>query len=162
MISSDIYHSDLSHQLLELRQAAAESPMSLLLYNHVVSSSSSAQTSARWVQRHSVKPDGICSLSSSLGVQKLLLRLLDSNAKRISPSYKPPRAPDEHAFTTSFILPTGAIDSREVGRFTLNACAICTTPATASCSVCRNVYYCGPGELLNQMFRAHSDSACYF
>lgn len=121
--------------------------MLLLLYRHSVSPESLGPAGLRWVKRHANGPKSIRIIRSSVHEQKLLLRLLDSNSKRIPESYRPSRSLEEREFTASFILPTGTIEPVEVGRFTRNACAVCTTPATASCGACHNVYYCGPGMI---------------
>lgn len=117
----------------------------MLLYSHDVREKLHI-TGLPWVTRHYRAGKRPSETRSSKDEQRLLLRLLDNNAKRIPASYVPRREPDERNFTLSFLLPMGPIISTEIGRFTIGACVVCTAPATATCSACHNVSYCGPGN----------------
>ncbi|KIO16686.1 hypothetical protein M407DRAFT_33662, partial [Tulasnella calospora MUT 4182] len=71
--------------------------------------------------------------------QYLVLRVLETNAKRVPPSY----SPVDPGLKLSFLLPVGTIVASETGKLAKNnVCAVCTNEAKQRCSQCLSVYYC--------------------
>lgn len=88
--------------------------------------------------------DRLASITSTIIEQKMLLKLLRSNSKRISPSYKPPRRPCEKKHRLSFIIPPMPILMRDLGTLTNDTgCIICGEPTSSRCAQCQSVSYCG-------------------
>lgn len=85
--------------------------------------------------------------------QHLLLRLLEMNSNRLSPSaaetmMKMAR-PSQKDWVPSFLLPVGAmnVDSRdEISIDAKKECAVCGVKSNTHCGGCRRVFYCSQGH----------------
>ncbi|KAG9020393.1 hypothetical protein FS837_008266, partial [Tulasnella sp. UAMH 9824] len=86
--------------------------------------------------------------------QYLVLRVLETNAKKIPPSY----APVDPGLKLSFLLPVGTILAPETGKLAKNnVCEVCASEAKQRCSQCLLVYYCSR-ECQTKDWKAHKRS----
>ncbi len=77
---------------------------------------------------------------------KLIMKLLDVNAKLLSPHYRPPRDSFEEGFQVSILLPIGPLGFAELGRLSNDpGCAVCGKERKSRCSQCQSVSYCSVG-----------------
>ena len=78
--------------------------------------------------------------------QKLLLKILEGNKKRLAPEYRPRLLQYEDDFEISFLLPIGPLSMVSIGALTSNiGCLVCGEKTNAKCSQCYSVSYCGKG-----------------
>ena len=78
--------------------------------------------------------------------QKLLLKILEGNKKRIASEYRPRFLQYEDDFEISFLLPIGPLSMVSIGALTSNiGCLVCGEKTNAKCSQCYSVSYCGRG-----------------
>lgn len=86
----------------------------------------------------------VVTITASLEEQKLLLAILNLNARRLSPNYSIKRKQTEAPFLLSFLLPVSPISQRDVGKLTKHTgCFVCGKKTTSKCSLCLSVEYCG-------------------
>jgi hypothetical protein len=94
-----------------------------------------------------VAQKGICKVIATPEEQILLLSILDHNAGRLSPAYKPKLDTTEKTFKLSFLVPMKALSQEDVGRFTTTSgCSVCGKKTASRCSGCFLVEYCGKGR----------------
>lgn len=78
--------------------------------------------------------------------QKLMLMILDMNAKRLPPNTVVDRMKSEQDFKLSFLLPMGPLSSQDLGKLNANTgCVVCGGDTKSRCSQCQFVSYCGKG-----------------
>ncbi|KAI1792753.1 hypothetical protein LXA43DRAFT_314162 [Ganoderma leucocontextum] len=74
---------------------------------------------------------------------KLILKLLDMNAKLLSPHYQYLRDTFEEQFQVSVLLPIGPLGFHELGKLSNDpGCAVCGKERKSRCSQCQSVSYC--------------------
>ena len=84
--------------------------------------------------------------TATLLEQKLLLKTLEGNKKRLAPEYRPRLLQYEDDFEISFLLPIGPLSYHDVGKLNLNTgCAVCGRDIVSRCSQCQSISYCGTG-----------------
>lgn len=90
--------------------------------------------------------DTVNGCKSTVAEQKLLLKALESNEKRLSRNYRPGYLPFENQFRLSFILPFHPLNMVAIGSLTGDiGCAACGDKIKAKCSQCHSISYCGTG-----------------
>ncbi|THU98789.1 hypothetical protein K435DRAFT_720412 [Dendrothele bispora CBS 962.96] len=97
-------------------------------------------------QSSSSEQRGFPRITATQQEQMLFLSILDRNAQRLAPSYKPKRRPTEKqgVFRVSFLFPIEPLGYEDLGRLTKHeGCAICGKVKTSKCSGCMAVEYCG-------------------
>lgn len=112
-----------------------------------------ASTTFRWVQdtlaQSKAKRMPVLNITASPEEQKLLLAILNLNARRLSSNYSPQRRQTEASFVLSFLLPIAPIGQQDLGRLTNHTgCVVCGKKTTSKCSQCLSVEYCGTGQSL--------------
>ncbi|KAF9065036.1 hypothetical protein BDP27DRAFT_1332609 [Rhodocollybia butyracea] len=76
--------------------------------------------------------------------QKLLLSVLNMNARRISSDYSPKRLGSEGPFRLSFLLPIAPLSQQDVGKLMNHSgCVVCGKKTASKCSRCLSAEYCG-------------------
>ena len=133
-------------KILEIRKVAPQTPLLLVLYNHDLKDHWPAR-GFEWVQEL-VASGVLPQIKATVSEQHLLLRLLDRNARRVSPSLGRERKPTEKSFSLSFVLPVGPLSSNARDVMSVEApesCAVCGKQTKSHCGGCRAIRYCGPG-----------------
>lgn len=81
---------------------------------------------------------------STVAEQKLLLKALEGNERRLAGNYKLDYLPFEKQFRLSFILPFHPLNMNAIGSLTGDiGCAVCGDKTKAKCSQCHSISYCG-------------------
>ncbi len=77
--------------------------------------------------------------------QRLLIKILEENAKRLDPTYStPPRRTCERNYTLSFLTVISSLTMRDIGSLVHDlGCTICGSPTKSRCAQCHSVSYCG-------------------
>ncbi|KAF9262698.1 hypothetical protein L218DRAFT_867173 [Marasmius fiardii PR-910] len=118
-------------------------PIFFVLYTQQTHNTPVLQTLG-WLSDQMRKGVTPIQITTPLEVQKLLLKFLHLNSKRLSSSYHPTRQEFETRFP-SFIIPIGPITQMKIGNLTRSAgCVLCGSKTSKKCSSCLAVDYCGP------------------
>ena len=84
--------------------------------------------------------------TATLLEQKLLLKTLEGNKKRLTLDYRPKLLPYEEDFELSFLLPISPLNMVSIGALTSNiGCVVCGEKTKSKCSQCHSASYCGKG-----------------
>ncbi|KAI0074273.1 hypothetical protein K474DRAFT_1677252 [Panus rudis PR-1116 ss-1] len=150
-------------RMLEVRKIDSKTPMILLLY-HPISDRNSGP-GAEWIAEKvrtlpKINAQGevkIMRINATPLEQKLLLRILNFNAKYVPSEYKADKTTAESPFTTSFIIPVAPLSFKELGELNQDTgCVVCGEKRTKTCSQCQSVSYCSP-ECQKEDWPAHKN-----
>ncbi|KAF5343158.1 hypothetical protein D9757_014203 [Collybiopsis confluens] len=133
-------------RVVEVRRLPNDIPVVILLYGRGARNAPPQETLA-WVQENlsTARSTGMPQIVSTPEEQKLLLAILNMNARRLSPDYAPKRKRTESNFTLSFLLPMGPLGQTDIGKLTQHTgCVACGTKSSSKCAQCLSVEYCGP------------------
>ena len=125
-------------------------PLLLVVYNFFTAEN--PFPGVEWIQAQSRRANGtprIHDVTATVLEQKLLLKVLATNAENLPPDFHPKLESAESGFRASFLLPVGPLNFEDLGR--LNAdfgCAVCGEKSSKRCSQCQSVSYCGAGAPL--------------
>ncbi|KAJ7021435.1 hypothetical protein C8F04DRAFT_1402931 [Mycena alexandri] len=136
--------SGICMRVLEVRKFDDHTPILMLVFQHDLKDNMSPGSFA-WISSYVSSSSGspLVAITATVQEQHLLLRILNNNKKRLSPSYKPKRAPTESSFSLSFLIPIGPLGAQDMAKFNANnGCSICGEPAKQKCSRCGAVRYC--------------------
>jgi hypothetical protein len=143
-------------QALEVRKVAEKTPLLLVLYKHYLEDDV-LTSGLEWLQNCFGSDDEHpVAVESTISEQHLLLRLLESNSKRVLCSFERPLESTEQIFSLSFLLPVATISSETAQNAmnsdleTFDACAVCGERTKSYCSGCHAIYYCTPGKFSQQ------------
>jgi len=139
-------------KVLEVRKVAPQTPLFLVLYNHDLKAHWPVR-GLEWVQE---LVGAVPFINATVSEQHLLLRLLDRNARRVSPSLRRERKSTEKHFSLSFLLPVGPLSSNARDVMSVEApesCAVCGKQTNSHCGGCRAIRYCSPG--VSYFFHLH-------
>ncbi|KAF5379369.1 hypothetical protein D9615_006586 [Tricholomella constricta] len=85
----------------------------------------------------------IVAVSTTDLERKCMLKLFTMNSKRISSGYKLRREKHEAGHTTTFLLPLGPLNMRDLGKLNSNpGCEICGKKDISRCTQCLAASYC--------------------
>lgn len=134
------------YQIVKIHTAALKTPLMALLFLHDVSDT--APKVRAW--RAELETMGsVPVINATIAEQRLLLRLLEGNSKRLRPgALAPLTRASEQPFSASFLLPVGPLASSAKDSMALDAprgCGVCGIPSSSYCSGCRAIFYCSPG-----------------
>ncbi|KAJ3982920.1 hypothetical protein F5890DRAFT_1463984 [Lentinula detonsa] len=133
-------------RVVEVYMLNDETPVMVILYCRGTRDSPAYET-FDWVQQ--VITDGkspVLEGTATPEEQKLLLAVLNANARRLSSTYSVKRNPTgtEATFALSFLLPLGPINQRDIARLTHHTgCVVCGGKTVSICSQCLAMEYCG-------------------
>jgi hypothetical protein len=133
-------------KVLEVRKVAPQTPLFLVLYNHDLEYHWPVR-GFKWSQELVASGD-LPFINATVSEQHLLLRLLDRNARRVSPSLRRERKSTENHFSLSFLLPVGPLSSNARDVMSVEApesCAVCGKQTKSHCGGFRAIRYCSPG-----------------
>jgi hypothetical protein len=94
---------------------------------------------------------GLPNVTATELEQKLLLMILDMNAKRLPPNLnnEVERMKSETEFKLSFLLPMGPLGYDDLSKLNINTgCAVCGDDTVSRCAQCQSVSYCGKREFV--------------
>ncbi|KAJ7747644.1 hypothetical protein DFH07DRAFT_575751 [Mycena maculata] len=136
--------SGICMRVLDVRQFDNQTPILIVVFQHNVEDSLS-RGSFDWISGYvsAGTAQTMINITATVQEQHLLLRLLNSNSKRLASSYIPKCASTESSFTLSFLLPVGPLGALDMAKYnTNNGCSVCGDPAKQKCSRCGAVRYC--------------------
>ncbi|KAJ7605244.1 hypothetical protein DFH06DRAFT_1020348 [Mycena polygramma] len=137
--------SGICMRVLDVRQFDDHTPILIVVFHHDVKGALSRET-FNWISSYvSGATEGMMAkITATAQEQRILLRLLNQNKKRLSSAYKPKRAATETSFTLSFLIPVGPLQMQDMAKHSANnGCSICGEPAKQKCSRCGAIRYCG-------------------
>ncbi|KAJ3720026.1 hypothetical protein C8R42DRAFT_710715 [Lentinula raphanica] len=130
-------------RVVEVRMINDDTPVMMVLYRRGTRDSPSFEI-VKWVQQVMGAP--LRQIVATAEEQKLLLAILNANARRLSSTYSVKRHSSglESAFALSFLLPVGPINQYDMGKLTHSSgCVVCGKKTNSKCSRCRAMEYCG-------------------
>lgn len=111
-----------------------------------------------FIVRYDTKPWELCAespfianvvpgRSCSVAEQKLLLKILEENRKRMNRDYDPGYVAFfvENQYKLSFILPLKPLSMASIGSLSDIGCATCGRKTKWKCDQCHAISYCGKG-----------------
>lgn len=129
------------NQVIRVCAFDKETPLILVLYDS--NSGPTAVDSSPYLLANGHIVNGC---KSTVAEQKLLLRALESNGRRLTRDYRPDYLPFESHFKLSFILPFHPLNMVAIGSLTGDiGCAVCGDQRKSKCSKCHSISYCGTG-----------------
>ncbi|KAJ3904158.1 hypothetical protein F5879DRAFT_881122 [Lentinula edodes] len=134
-------------RVVEVRQLDNGVPAIVVLYCRGTRDTPANDT-IPWVQevlsKSVSKTVPLLQIVASLEEQKLLLAILNMNARRLSDQFSPNRSRSEGPFGLSFLLPLAPLGQQDVGALTNHTgCTVCGKKTTSRCSQCLSAEYCG-------------------
>lgn len=100
-----------------------------------------------------MRTDAYPTITATLLEQKLLLKILEQNSRRLAASFKPERHFSENSYTPSFLLPLRVLSMESIGSLTKSGCSRCGVPAVSRCSACQSAAYCGKGKVYTTIMK---------
>ncbi|KAF9065037.1 hypothetical protein BDP27DRAFT_1298548 [Rhodocollybia butyracea] len=132
-------------RVVEVRTLPSGVPVMIILYARGARDAPVNDT-IPWVQEviSTSRAKGMLQIVASPEEQKLLLSILNMNARRISSDYSPKRMRSEAPFTLSFLLPIAPLSQQDIGKLTNHSgCVVCGKKTASKCSRCLSAEYCG-------------------
>ncbi|KAJ3777401.1 hypothetical protein FB446DRAFT_681134 [Lentinula raphanica] len=133
-------------RVVDVRMLNEDTPVMIVLYRRGARDSPSFDT-VKWVQEVMMTQQPLGGqIRATPEEQKLLLAVLNANARRLSPDYSVKRhsSGTEAPFALSFLLPIGPINQRDMGNLTHHTgCVVCGQKTRSKCSRCLAMEYCG-------------------
>ncbi|KAJ3896384.1 hypothetical protein GG344DRAFT_72217 [Lentinula edodes] len=133
-------------RVVEVRMLNEETPVMVVLCRRGTRDAPALET-IRWAQEIiSNKKLSLLKVTATPEEQKLLLAVLNMNARRLPPAYSVKRnsSGSEATFALSFLLPLGPINQKDIGKLTHHTgCVVCGKKTVSKCSRCLSMEYCG-------------------
>ncbi|KLO05440.1 hypothetical protein SCHPADRAFT_946908 [Schizopora paradoxa] len=138
-----------SMRIVDVYALTDDIPVFIVVYEHGSGSLFSRRAGIHFLSEPvpGMKPgqDGV-EIKTTFLAQKLLLKVLEMNAKYLPESYAPALRPNEkkHGHKISFLLPIVPLTMREIGSLSKDVgCFICGNETASRCAGCQTVSYCG-------------------
>ncbi|KAJ4471599.1 hypothetical protein J3R30DRAFT_3527059 [Lentinula aciculospora] len=133
-------------RVVEVCMLNKETPVMVVLYCRGTRDAPAFDT-LQWVQEVvSNRKSPALKVTATPEEQKLLLAILNLNARRLSSAYPVKRnsSGTEATFALSFLLPLGPVNQQAIGKLTRHpGCVVCGKKTVSKCSRCLAMTYCG-------------------
>ncbi|KAI0752538.1 hypothetical protein C8Q80DRAFT_1117939 [Daedaleopsis nitida] len=144
-------------RVISVREVDAKTPAIVVLYRFI--DRSSATEGVQWILRQSanasVVANGGLFINATPLEQKVVLKVLKSNAHLVPPDFVVDRQPGEERYKVSVLLPVGPLDFDVLAKLNeKQGCVICGKRTTSRCAQCQSVSYCG-AECQRADWKAH-------